>query len=200
MRPLCGAPKHPGPFLRLPNTLTYPLPASLRSHNALQSSMSATTALMPSSLIPHDPQLLPDRPNTPRPESPPQSAQPAHPLPSPASPPSPNALDHPLLPEPAEKAAREDRSSSPMELEDSLDDPDMNNDAAMSEFAHEIDSDVDYLAEDLMNDLRRVKVPPHRPFFLPNLCVDCSYPPLTGLRTRKSDLEGPRHCVLHRRL
>ena len=51
-----------------------------------------------------------------------------------------------------------------MELEDSLDDSDITTDAAMSDFAHEIDSDADYLAEDLMNDLRRVKVI-HRPLF-----------------------------------
>jgi hypothetical protein len=59
---------------------------------------------------------------------------------------------------PTEKDGVEDSSGSPMELEDSLDDPDISTDAAMSDFAHEIDSDADYLAEDLMNDLRRVKV------------------------------------------
>lgn len=56
-----------------------------------------------------------------------------------------------------------------MELEDSLDDSDISTDAAMSDFAHEIDSDADYLAEDLMNDLRRVKVIYHPLFTLLNV-------------------------------
>ena len=116
---------------------------------------------MTSTGLPHDPQQVPDRPNTPRPSTPPSTTSPAQPPPSPPSPPTPNALLHPLHPQsqqPTEKDAVEDGSNSPMELEDSLDDPDINTDAAMSDFAHEIDSDADYLAEDLMNDLRRVKV------------------------------------------
>ena len=116
---------------------------------------------MTSTGLPHDPQQVPDRPNTPRPSTPPSTTSPAQPPPSPPSPPTPNALLHPLHPQsqqPTEKDAVEDGSNSPMELEDSLDDPDIHTDAAMSDFAHEIDSDADYLAEDLMNDLRRVKV------------------------------------------
>ena len=113
---------------------------------------------MTSTAFPHDPQHLPDRPPTPRPSTPPLINPPVQPLPSPASPTIPNALDDAVTQEPVEKDALEDGGSSPMELEDSLDDPDMNNDTTMSDFAHEIDSDVDYLAEDLMNDLRRVKV------------------------------------------
>jgi len=113
---------------------------------------------MTSTAFPHDPQHVPDRPPTPRPSTSPLISSPVQPLPSPASPTTPNALDDAVTQEPVEKDALEDGGSSPMELEDSLDDPDMNNDTTMSDFAHEIDSDVDYLAEDLMNDLRRVKV------------------------------------------
>ena len=113
---------------------------------------------MTSTAVPHDPQHVPNRPHTPRPSTPPTTISPVQPLPSPASPTTPNAVDDTVTQEPVEKDALEDGGSSPMELEDSLDDPDMNNDATMSDFAHEIDSDVDYLTEDLMNDLRRVKV------------------------------------------
>jgi len=113
---------------------------------------------MTSTAVPPDPQHVPDRPHTPRPSTPPTTTSPAQPLPSPASPTISNALDEAVTQELAEKDALEDGGGSPMDLEDSLDDPDMNNDATMSDFAHEIDSDVDYLAEDLMNDLRRVKV------------------------------------------
>ena len=126
---------------------------------------------MTSTALPHDPQQLPDRPSTPRPSTPPPTASPAQPLPSPPSPPTPNALDHPVTQRPAEKVVVEDGANSPMELEDSLDDPDMNNDATMSDFAHEIDSDADYLAEDLMNDLRRVKVHLHLHFLCLMLTV-----------------------------
>jgi hypothetical protein len=113
---------------------------------------------MTSTALPHDPQHVPDRPSTPRPSTPPIATSPAQPLPTPPSSSTPNALDDIVTQEPAEKDALEDGGSSPMDLEDSLDDPDMNNDTTMSDFAHEIDSDVDYLTEDLMNDLRRVKV------------------------------------------
>ena len=121
---------------------------------------------MTSSAVPHDPQHVPDSPLAPRPSTPPTTTSPAQPLPSPTSPPAPNVQDHPVTQEPAEKGRPEDGGSSPMELEDSLDDPDMSNDATMSDFAHDIDSDVDYLAEDLMNDLRRVKVLPTPFLFL----------------------------------
>ena len=120
--------------------------------------MGATTTPMTSTAVPHDPQHPPDRPGTPRPLTPPASPSLPQALPSAASPPTPNALDDPLTSAPAEKDALEDGSSSPMELEDSLDDLDINNDTTMSDFAHDIDSDADYLAEDMMNDLRRVKV------------------------------------------
>ena len=116
---------------------------------------------MTSTALPHDPQQAPDRPHTPRPSTPPSTTSPVQPLPGPLSPPTPNAFVHPVHPvtqASTEKDVVEDGSHSPMELEDSLDDSDINTDSAMSDFAHEIDSDADYLAEDLMNDLRRVKV------------------------------------------
>jgi len=60
---------------------------------------------------------------------------------------------------PTEKDVVEEGSDSPVELEDSLDDPDISTEAVMSEFAHGIESDADYLAED-----RRVKVHSHPSF------------------------------------